>query len=95
MSDDLRHMEWSASSQYASEWFDSAGPWICEGVVMPRALRKWLTRSAGVPADLVVWVNQEATHRVRGQHVMAKGCETVFNEIRPELERRGTLILDL
>jgi hypothetical protein len=30
--------------------------------------------------------------RTRGQAIMAKGCETVFKEIEPELRRRGVTI---
>lgn len=62
---------------------------------MPRALRKWLARnSAGSPADLILWLQHPVVARSRGQHVMALGCETVWNEILPELKARGTTILE-
>lgn len=93
--DELIGLEWSASSLAASFWFDEPGGWICEGVVMPRALRKWLARNPeGTPADLIVWVNQPVVERSRGQHIMAVGCDTVWREILPELERRETRILE-
>ena len=94
-SDELMGMEWSASSEFASHWFDAPGKWVCEGVVMPRALRKWLARNhSGAPVDLIVWINDPVVARSRGQHVMALGCATVWNEIRAELERRGQQILE-
>src|SRR5512146_1527083 len=55
-SDALIGLGWSESSAKASEWFDGDGPWIAEGVAMPRALRKWIARSPGRPADCVVWL---------------------------------------
>jgi len=88
--------EWSESSLIASTWFDALGPWICEGVVMPRALRKWLARTGGdqKPADLIVYLDEPVVERSRGQHVMSKGCRTVFDEILPELKARGVQILE-
>jgi hypothetical protein len=63
---------------------------------MARALRKWLARNPeGSPADLVVHLTEPVVERNRGQHVMALGCATVWNEIRPELERRETRIIEL
>jgi len=80
----------------ASKWFDAPGPWLFEGVVMPRALRKWLARNpSGTPADLIVWINEPVVARSRGQHVMALGCQTVWNEIRDELLKRGQRLLEI
>lgn len=93
--DDLKDLEWSESSLAASKWFDEPGPWLFEGVVMPRALRKWLAANPeGRPADLIVFINQPVVERSRGQHVMALGCDTVWREIRPELLKRGQEILE-
>jgi Fe-S cluster assembly ATPase SufC len=86
---------WSAGSLLASHWFDEPGPWICEGVAMPRAIRKWLKRRKDdVPADAFLWLAHPAEERSVGQHVMALGCATVWNEIKPELQRRGALLLE-
>src|SRR6478736_3746392 len=59
-SDELMAREWSESSLIASTWFDALGPWICEGLVLPRALRKWLARTGGdqKPADLIVYLDE-------------------------------------
>jgi catalase (peroxidase I) len=94
--DELRGLGWSESSLAASTWFDEPGAWICEGVAMPRALRKWLTRNPeGSPADAIVWINAPVMNRSRGQHVMAVGCETVWNQIRPELLRREIQLFEM
>jgi hypothetical protein len=94
-SDELARLEWSDSSLAASLWLDQPGPWICEGVAMVRALRKWLERSGGAPADLIIWLNEPVVARSRGQHVMALGCETIWKEIRPELAARNARILEV
>lgn len=94
-SDELLSLGWSESSEAASYWFDEPGSWIVEGVTMARALRKWLARNPeGMPADVIVHLGSPVTERNRGQHVMALGCETVWNEIRPELQARGVCLID-
>ena len=94
-SDELKHLEWSAASLAATHWLDEAGPWICEGVAMPRALRKWLARNkTGKPADAALYLAHPVSDRKRGQHVMALGCATVWNEIADELRNRGVVLLE-
>lgn len=39
--DDLKDLEWSAASEEVAKWLDRDGPWIIEGVTIPRAIRKW------------------------------------------------------
>ena len=103
--DDLMLMkDWSAESQKASEWMDEPGPWIIEGVVVPRAVRKWLARNpirealAGTPAgslrpcERAIWLSTAHQSLSAGQVVMAKGCLKVWNEIEQELKRRGVEI---
>ena len=86
---------WSAASQLASTWFDEPGPWVHEGVQLPRALRKWLGRNpTGKPADAILWLGHPVEERSAGQHVMALGCATVWNEIRDELDSRGVTLLE-
>jgi len=96
-SDALIGLGWSGASEAASRWFDEPGPWICEGVAMPRTLRKWLRRNPGAakPCELVVWLGAPVVQRVAGQDAMAAGCLTVWREIRPELFRRGVRIREL
>jgi hypothetical protein len=91
-SDDLAGLGWSEASEHAARnWFSFDGNWICEGVAMPRALRKWLAANPeGAPADVVLFVNGDVIHRSPGQQSMAKGCETVMREIR-----RGVTLVQL
>lgn len=94
-SDDLIGLGWSEASLVASTWFDNPGPWIAEGVAMPRALRKWLARNPeGVPCDAALWLTKPIEPRVRGQHVMALGCATVWSEISETLRSRGVQVLE-
>jgi hypothetical protein len=93
--EELRGLDWSTGSLVASLWLSEPGPWICENVAMARALRKWLARNPeGVPADLLVHLGEPVSERSRGQHVMALGCQTVWNEIKSELGRRGARTLE-
>lgn len=94
--EELVGREWSAGSLEASGWLDKPGPWICENVAMARALRKWLARNLGkaVPADLIIHLGCQVADRSPGQSAMAKGCQTVWEQIKPELMRRGARILE-
>ena len=83
------------ASLIASHWLDEPGPWICENVIMPRALRKWLLHNPeGMPSDFVIWMNEPVERRAPGQSSMATGCETVWKAIRPLLIERGVPILN-
>lgn len=85
--------EWSEASAEAMTWFDRPGPWVIEGVAVPRALRKWLAAHAGgKPADLVLWMGTPRQDLTKGQAAMAKGCQTVMREIIPLLERCGVKV---
>lgn len=84
---------WSEASLEASRWFDDPGPWIVEGVAAGRALRKWMeSHPSGKPCDLVVYLAHPKISRTPGQDAMAKGCDTVWKEINPHLERRGVKV---
>lgn len=93
---DLEHMAWSESSAHAAKWFDEPGDWICEGVQMARALRKWLKANPGKPLDADLFLlRQPMVPQRDGQKAMMKGVETVFREIEPELLRRGARVQKL
>jgi hypothetical protein len=81
--DDLIPLGWSEASEAASYLFDRPGPWVIEGVAVPRALRKWKARHPGEPPpydELVVltepWV--ELSPRQAG---MGEGVQTVLTEL--------------
>jgi len=92
--EELKGLEWSAGSARAAQWLDEPGPWVCENVAMARALRKWLIKNpVGVPADLIIHLRHPVCDSVPGQEAMAAGCHTVWEQIEPELIRRGAKIL--
>lgn len=91
--DDLIDLGWSESSQRVSEWleeFTSVDDLIIEGVTLPRALRKWLkAHPEGRPLDKLLVLDTTYGELSPGQERMAKGVETVVNEIADELIKRG------
>ncbi len=92
--DNLIELGWSESSAKAAEWMLEPGPWVIEGVAVPRAIRKALAADGGCPADLVIWPGVIFEPTNKGQDAMAKGCRTVFDEVRGELKARGCLVVD-
>ena len=91
--DDVKDREWSEASAEVATWLDRPGPWVVEGVAVPRALRKWMAaHPEGKPADRVKWMGTPRVELTRGQDAMAKGCQKVMREIVPELERRGVVV---
>jgi hypothetical protein len=92
--DDLIDLGWSDASAAAALWFDDPGPWIVEGVAVPRALRKWLAaHPEGKPCDVVHWLEEPMDLRSKGQIAMGKGCATVWEEIHDALTERGVRIV--
>jgi hypothetical protein len=84
---------WSNSSELISHWFDAPGPWVIEGVQVPRALRKWLAReSDGLPFDRCILLTGELAECNAGQRAMAKGVLSVWAEVLPVLRRRGARV---
>lgn len=89
-SSDLEGLEWSESSEAASKWFSEPGDWICEGVQMARALRRWLKANPTEPLDAdILTLESPLVPLLPGQVSMQKGVETVFQEIEAELAERG------
>lgn len=84
--------DWSGASAKASAWFDAPGPWVVEGVATPRALRKWLARSEGKPADRIIWLGKAKVPCTPGQTTMGKGCRKVWDEVLPALWKAGVTI---
>lgn len=92
-SDDVKHLGWSESSEFASKWFDEPGDWIIEGVQMARALRKWLAANPEqtLDADILILDNVFGD-LLPGQESMRKGVHTVFAGIENEIIRRGARV---
>lgn len=94
--DDERSLNnFSAQSASAMRHFDTPGAWTLEGVTAVRALRKWLaTHPTGKPCDTVIHLKTPKTAQTLGQAHLAQGCETIWQEIAPELKKRGVAIHD-
>lgn len=91
--DDTIPLGWSESSLAVSTWLEDPGPWVTEGVSIPRALRKWLDRnSEGTPADVIYWSSTPREDLSPGQTSMGKGCDKVWAEVLGELLRRGVRV---
>lgn len=73
-----------AAAYVSSVWFSMSSPWICEGHVMARALRRWHGEHQGhpFPCDRIIVLARDA-HRDtnRGQEAMHKGVMKVWSEI--------------
>lgn len=90
----LKHLgkdAWSAASAEAMTWLDEPGPWIVEGVAVSRALRKWRDQHPGArpPVDRVIMLLHPHESLTKGQLAMAKGVQTVHDEIGDWLEQHG------
>ena len=75
---------WSEASEAISYWFDEPSPWIIEGVVIPRALRKWRARHPDKypPFDLLIILPMPELELLKpGQITMGKGMDTVLLEL--------------
>lgn len=82
--------DWSRESEIAAAMFDEDAAFVMEGMVVPRALRKWLaSHPEGRPVDEVLWMGEPKIETTKGQNAMGKGALTVMREILPELKRRG------
>jgi hypothetical protein len=72
-----------AAAWIAGNWFTMPGPWILEGHVMARALRRWARdHYNGVPCDrIIVLTGQHRADPLKGQLAMGKAVATVWAEI--------------
>lgn len=73
-----------AAKFVSDQWFNAEGPWVCEGHVMARALRRWVDMRRHVPDDwrIIVLRNHHPVAAVTpGQRAMHKGVMSVWDEI--------------
>ena len=91
--DDFIPHGWDGAIEKTAALLGESGPAVVEGVAVVRGLRKWLAdHPTGKPCDELLWMADPKEPRIKGQVVMAKGCETVLKEILPELQRRGVVV---
>lgn len=94
--DSVIDLGWSAASAEVARWMAKPGPWVIEGVAGARACRKLMAAIPGhKPCDLILVADHPFVALSAGQQAMAKGCATVWNEIRAEVLRRGVKVDDL
>lgn len=87
-------LDWSEQSAAVAGWFTATDlPWVIEGVATVRALRKFMKTNAEKPCDMVVWLTQPVVPVTEKQETMAKGAQTIFDEIEAELVGRGVTII--
>ncbi len=84
--------DWSGASREVASWFGHPGPWIIEGVAVPRALRKWLAAHQGKPCDRVIVLTKAYTTLTADQRTMSQGVNTVWREIQTTLRTRGVVV---
>lgn len=95
-SDDFIAKGWSEASEQLAEILATWNPgegWLMEGVAAVRALRKWLKAHPGeaIPATLV-YLDIPFSQLKQGAVTMAKGVETIWLEILPDLLARDAEI---
>ena len=81
--------------KFISHIFDlENSDYVVEGLVVVRALRKWLKNNPkGQPCDLVVYFEKPRVLDLSsGQKATIKAVETIFKGIEEELINRGVLI---
>ena len=90
--DDFIELGWSEASERVSQFFDDPGPYVVEGVAVPRALRKWMRRDPGKPLDKLIILETPHEDQSEGQRRMTVGHDTVLAEIEGALRARGVTI---
>lgn len=78
--------DFGAAAFVSDKWFNAEGPWVCEGHVMARALRRWIDKGRHIPDDwrIIVLRNHHPIAVVTpGQRTMHKAVMTVWDEIAP------------
>lgn len=92
--DDFVDLEWDEQSDLVKNWIDESKVKLIEGVVLPRALRKWLDENdSGKPCDTLIYMDNPKVKLSRGQERMAQSIRTVMDEICLDLQRRGVDVI--
>ncbi|MEK9645516.1 MAG: hypothetical protein VW547_08215 [Alphaproteobacteria bacterium] len=91
--DDFIELGWSQSSQALAHAMRTPGPWVAEGVQVPRALRKMLEARPDVkPIDRLIVLGTPRKDQSEGQRRMSLGLDTVLSELLPRLRSLGVEI---
>jgi hypothetical protein len=82
--DELVGLPWSKQSETVAEWFNEEGPWIIEGVTVPRAIRKWRAANPDKPPpfdELVIMPQPDPAGLLPGQFQMGMQHDKVIVEL--------------
>jgi len=92
--DDFIDFGWSKQSAYLCECIEMMNKsnkiHVLEGVAVARTLRKFIERNPGKkPCDKLIVLTEPYTDLTTAQEAMAKGHDTILNEILPTLKELG------
>lgn len=93
--DDVIHtLPWATASLEVATWFDAPGPWIIEGTIVVRAMRKWFFQSPTQTqcAKYVYFGSMAFIPTTSDQNRMIIGCNTIWNYVGAEAVRRGMVV---
>lgn len=83
-----------AAQWIVDNWFKREGPWVCEGWIMARALRRWKDREQNFPCERIIVLTTPKVEVSPGQAAMNKAVATVWKQIewyyRPIVARRAS-----
>lgn len=95
-------MEDESTRWIVMNWFAKPGPWVCEGWIMARALRKWMTvrgeiegyyggglKMADAPCDRIIVFEEQRPELtlLPGQVAMHKGVMRVWAHLADEFRK--------
>lgn len=77
-------LSWSENSLWvAHHWLELPGPWVIEGVAVPRALRKWQSLNEGKPppCDRLIVLTEPHQALTTGQQGMTTALLSVLHDL--------------
>lgn len=92
--DNFMGVGWENVPRLVMERLSELDDWILEGTQATRVLRYWYKAAPEtLRLDRVHFFDRPWVIRNGGQNAMAKGVQTIWREVRPELLKRGVPIL--
>jgi len=73
---------WAELAERTQEWLNFRSPWVIEGLVVPRVIRRWLRENPGkLPCDEIWCLGDSAYVPItKGQQTAANGVMSVWDE---------------
>jgi hypothetical protein len=81
--DDTIPLGWDAAGLEVARWFDEPGPWIIEGVAVPRALKIWALSNPGKdpPVDRIIYLGRVRRPLKPGAVKMGRRLDSVLRQL--------------